>query len=242
MKTILLVEDDTSLADGLIMNLEGEGYQVAHVDEGNLALEAFADGNIDLILLDIMLPGMDGLTICRRLREQGETVPILFITARGQADERIEGLVAGGDDYITKPFALKELLARVAGIFRRQAWLTDADQKAAGEYTFDGRRINFRTFEAQGPGGKFSLTRRECMVAKYLIERPGQVVSRDQLLDAVWGYRAFPTNRTVDNFVMKLRKIFEDDQKEPVYFETIRGVGYRYGGPKGTAEPGQTQS
>jgi CheY-like chemotaxis protein len=153
MKTILLVEDDTSLADGLIMNLEGEGYQVAHVDEGNLALEAFADGNIDLILLDIMLPGMDGLTICRRLREQGETVPILFITARGQADERIEGLVAGGDDYITKPFALKELLARVAGIFRRQAWLTDTDQKTAGEYTFDGRRINFRTFEAEGMHG-----------------------------------------------------------------------------------------
>jgi len=236
MKTILLVEDDTSLADGLIINLEGEGYQVVHVAEGSMAHDAFNDGNIDLILLDIMLPGVDGLTICRRLREQGETVPIMFITARGQTDERIEGLIAGGDDYIAKPFALKELLARVAGIFRRQAWLSEGDRQSTGEYSFDGRTINFRTFEAEGPGGKFSLTRRECMVAKYLIERPGQVVSRDQLLDAVWGYRAFPTNRTVDNFVMKLRKIFENDPKEPVYFETIRGVGYRYWGPKGSGE------
>jgi len=232
MKTILLVEDDANLADGLVMNLEAEGYQVVHVDEGHRALDAWHDGNIDLILLDIMLPGMDGLTICKRLREQGETVPILFLTARGQADERIEGLIAGGDDYITKPFILKELLARVAGIFRRQAWLAESEQQTGGEYQFDGRRINFRTFEAEGPGGKFALTRRECMVAKYLIERPGQVVGRDQLLDAVWGYHAFPTNRTIDNFVLKLRKIFEDDQKSPVYFETIRGVGYRFWGPR----------
>jgi len=232
MKTILLVEDDAHLADGLMLNLEAEGYQVAHVARGDDALTSFADGAFDLILLDIMLPGIDGLTVCHRLRERGETVPILFITARGQADERIEGLVAGGDDYITKPFDLKELMARIAGIFRRQAWLTDSDKMISNDYTFDGRRINFVAFEAEGPGGRFDLTRRECMVAKYLIERPGQVVSRDQLLDAVWGYRVFPTSRTIDNFVLKLRKIFEDDQKNPVYFHTIRGVGYRFAGPQ----------
>ena len=232
MKTILLVEDDAHLADGLLLNLEAEGYQAVHVSRGDDALTASAEGAFDLILLDIMLPGMDGLSVCRKLRERGETVPILFITARGQADERIEGLVAGGDDYITKPFDLKELMARVAGIFRRQAWLTDSDKLTSHDYTFDGRRINFVTFEAEGPGGKFDLTRRECMVAKYLIERPGQVVSRDQLLDAVWGYRVFPTSRTVDNFVLKLRKIFEDDQKAPVYFHSIRGVGYRFAGPQ----------
>jgi len=235
MKTILLVEDDTNLADGLIMNLEAEGYQVVHVEDGLNALDAYHDGNIDLILLDIMLPGMDGLSVCKQVRKEGETVPILFLTARGQADERIEGLIAGGDDYITKPFVLKELLARVAGIFRRQAWLAESEHQTGGEFHFDGRIINFRTFEAEGPGGKFSLTRRECMVAKYLIERPGQVVGRDQLLDAVWGYRAFPTNRTIDNFVLKLRKIFEDDQRNPVYFETIRGVGYRFWGRKDQA-------
>ena len=233
MKTILLVEDDAHLAEGLIINLEAEGYQVAHVVRGDDALTSFADGAFDLILLDIMLPGMDGLTICRHLREQGETVPILFITARGQADERIEGLVAGGDDYITKPFDLKELMARIAGIFRRQAWLTESDKLISDDYTFGDCRINFVTFEAEGPGGRFDLTRRECMVAKYLIERPGQVVSRNQLLDAVWGYRAFPTSRTIDNFVLKLRKIFEDDQKNPIYFHTIRGVGYRFAGLQG---------
>jgi two-component system alkaline phosphatase synthesis response regulator PhoP len=232
MKTILLVEDDSNLADGLVMNLEAEGYQVVHVDEGQQALEVFGDGNIDLILLDIMLPGMDGLSICRKLRQQGETVPVLFLTARDQTDERVEGLVAGGDDYITKPFDLQELLARIQGIFRRQAWLVEGEKQVAEEYRFDGRTINFKTFVAEGPGGAFDLSRRECMVAKYLIERPGQVVSRDQLLDAVWGYRAFPTNRTIDNFVLKLRKIFEEDQKSPVYFHTIRGVGYRFAGPQ----------
>jgi two-component system alkaline phosphatase synthesis response regulator PhoP len=232
VKTILLVEDDSNLADGLIMNLEAEGYEVVHAAEGYRALDLFADGNFDLVLLDIMLPGLDGLSICRRLREQGETVPILFITARDQTDERIEGLIAGGDDYITKPFDLKELLARIQGIFRRQAWLQEGDSQVADEYSFDSRGINFKTFVAHGPGGKFDLTRKECMVAKYLIERPGQVVSRDQLLDAVWGYRAFPTNRTIDNFVLKLRKIFEDDQKNPIYFHSIRGVGYRFSGPQ----------
>ncbi len=232
MKTILLVEDDNNLADGLVMNLEAEGYQVVHVDHGRQALNVYGDGNIDLVLLDIMLPGMDGLSICRQLRQQGETVPVLFLTARDQADERVEGLVAGGDDYITKPFDLQELLARIQGIFRRQAWLAEGEKQVAEEYRFDGRTINFKTFIAEGPGGKFDLSRRECMVAKYLIERPGQVVSRDQLLDAVWGYRAFPTNRTIDNFVLKLRKIFEEDQKNPVYFHTIRGVGYRFAGPQ----------
>lgn len=231
MKTILLVEDDLHLADGLTLNLEAEGYQVIRVADGARVIPAYHAGNIDLILLDIMLPGKDGLSICRELRQQGETVPILFLTARGQTEEKIEGLVAGGDDYIAKPFDMQELLIRIQGIFRRLAWLAGEGQAVGDEHRFDDRRINFRTFEAEGPGGRFDLTRRECMVAKYLIERPGQVVSRDQLLDAVWGYHAYPTNRTIDNFIVKLRKIFEDDQRHPVYFETIRGVGYRFSQP-----------
>lgn len=236
MKTILLVEDDTNLADGLVMNLEAEGYEVVHAADGPRALDMFHNGNIDLILLDIMLPGLDGISVCRQLRSEGEKVPVMFLTAKDQPDEKIEGLVAGGDDYLTKPFHLKELMARIQGIFRRQAWLRESEQELGDVYRFDGRYISFVAYEAEGPDGKFDLSRRECMVAKYLIERPGQVVSRDQLLDAVWGYRAFPTNRTIDNFVLKLRKIFEDDPKEPVYFETIRGVGYRFHGPaKGKA-------
>ena len=227
MKTIFLVEDDQHLADGLIMNLEAEGYQVVHVADGNLAVDTYGRGIFDLVLLDIMLPGVDGLTICKRIRASGSTVPVLFVTARDQSDQKVEGLLAGGDDYITKPFNVQELLARIQGIFRRQAWLA-AEEAVADEYEFDGRRINFKTFVAEGPGGKHQLTRKECMVIKYLIERKNEVVSRDQLLDAVWGYHIYPTNRTVDNFILKLRKIFEDDPKEPKYIETIRAVGYRF--------------
>ena len=231
MKSILLVEDDPNLADGLLINLEAEGYQVVHVANGNEVLAEFERGNFDLVLMDIMLPGTDGLTLCKQIRATGATLPILFITARDQTDQKVEGLLAGGDDYITKPFDINELLARVQGIFRRQAWMAAGDQ-IGEEYLFDGRKINFKTYEAEGPGGKFELSRKECMVMKYLIERVGEVVSRDNLLDAVWGYHTYPTNRTVDNFILKLRKIFEDDQKNAVYLETIRGVGYRFAGPQ----------
>jgi DNA-binding response OmpR family regulator len=227
MKTILLVEDDRHLADGLTMHLEAEGYQVVSVFEGSEVQETFRNGNFDLILMDIMLPGIDGLTLCKKLRHDGHTTPILFLTARDQQDEKIAGLLAGGDDYITKPFNIQELLARIQGIFRRQAWLA-AKEAEDGEYSFDGRHINFRTFEAAGPGGKVRLTQKECMLVKYLVEREGEVISRDQLLDAVWGYHTFPTSRTIDNFIVRLRRIFEDDSNAPVYFQTIRGVGYRF--------------
>lgn len=227
MKTILLVEDDRNLADGLTLNLEAEGYQVVHVADGNLAFDTFEKGIFELVLLDIMLPGVDGLTICKRIRAAGHTLPVLFITARDQTDQKIEGLLAGGDDYITKPFNVQELLARIQGIFRRQAWLV-ADETTSDGYSWDGRKMSFKTYMAEGPGGKHQLTRKECMVLKYLIERANEVVSRDQLLDAVWGYHIYPTNRTVDNFILKLRKIFEDDPKNPKYIETIRAVGYRF--------------
>ena len=227
MKTILLVEDDLHLADGLSMNLEAEGYQVVHVIEGTQVLEVFNRGMFDLILLDIMLPGKDGLTICREIRAEGHTVPILFLTARDEKEMKVEGLLIGGDDYITKPFDVAELLARIQGVFRRQAWLA-TEGATMGRYEFDGHWVNFRTFEAEGPRGKFKLTGKECMVLKYLIDREGEVVSRDQLLDAVWGYHIYPTNRTIDNFILKIRKIFEEDPAHPKHFETIRGIGYRF--------------
>jgi two-component system alkaline phosphatase synthesis response regulator PhoP len=227
MKRILLVEDDPNIADGLLMNLEAEGYEVLHVDHGSRVMEEFAKVSFDLVLLDIMLPGVDGLTLCKQIRASGSKIPILFVTARDRDDEKVEGLIAGGDDYIVKPFNMAELLARIQGIFRRLAWL-GGDEESGDLFEFDGRRMNFKTFVAEGPGGKFDLSRRECMVFKYLSERRGEVVSRDQLLDGVWGYHAFPSSRTVDNFILKLRKIFEDDPKNPQYLETIRGVGYRF--------------
>jgi two-component system alkaline phosphatase synthesis response regulator PhoP len=230
MKTILLVEDDAHVADGLILNLDAEGFQVVHIDNGNLVLDAFDKGNFDLILMDIMLPGTDGLSLTKKIRAKGSTIPILFITARDETEQKVEGLLAGGDDYITKPFDVGELMARIQGIFRRQAWLASGEE-LDDKFEFDGRYVNFKTFEANGPGGQFELTRKECMVIKYLVERIGEVVSRDQLLDAVWGYHIYPTNRTIDNFILKLRKIFEDDPKNPQYIETIRGVGYRFTTP-----------
>ncbi len=227
MKTILLVEDDPNVADGLLINLEAEGYQVVHVDDGSQVMSEFEKGDFDLVLMDIMLPGEDGLSLCKKIRKSGSVVPVLFITARDQTDQKVEGLLAGGDDYITKPFDVNELMARIQGIFRRQAWLASGD-KVLESFEFNGRYINFKTYEAKGPGGEFILTRKECMVMKYLIERTGEVVSRDQLLDAVWGYHTYPTSRTIDNFILKLRKIFEDDPKNNEYIETIRGVGYRF--------------
>lgn len=232
MKTILLAEDDFNLAHGLKMNLEAEGYEVVHIADGSDVITEFHRGNFDLILLDIMLPGLDGFSICNRLRDEGQTVPILFLTARNHREDRVEGLLSGGDDYITKPFDMAELLARIQGIFRRQAWL-NSESGSLTRYEFDGRSIDFKTFEALGPSGSHVLTRREAMVAKYLVERVGEVVSRDQLLDAVWGYQTYPTSRTIDNFVLRLRKIFENDPHSPDYFETIRGVGYRFLGPQG---------
>jgi two-component system alkaline phosphatase synthesis response regulator PhoP len=232
MKTIMLVEDDPDLLNGLRINLEAEGYTVIPISDGDEVLDEFERANVDLILMDIMLPGTDGLELCRRIRRKGSTVPILFLTARDQSEDKVEGLVAGGDDYITKPFDLKELTARIAGIFRRQAWLAGSDAKIGGRYEFDGRWVDFSSYRAGGPGGEADLTRKECMVMKYLTERPGQAVARDQLLDAVWGYHIYPTNRTIDNFILKLRKIFEDDPANPVYLQTIRGVGYRFSGPQ----------
>jgi two-component system alkaline phosphatase synthesis response regulator PhoP len=200
---------------------------VVTVTDGNLVLDSFRKGVFDLILLDIMLPGVDGLSLCKQIRKEGSTIPILFLTARDGTDDKIEGLLAGGDDYITKPFDVTELMVRIQGIFRRQAWLGSEDITGSA-FEFDGRKLNLKTFEADGPGGRVALTRKECMVAKYLLEREGEVVSRDQLLDAVWGYHIYPTNRTIDNFILKLRKVFEDDPRNPVYFMTIRGVGYRF--------------
>jgi len=227
MKTLLLVEDDNHLADGLTISLKSEGYQVVHVGNGLRVIEELERGMFDMILMDIMLPGIDGLTLCRKIRAEGNRLPILFMTARDQSDQITEGLLAGGDDYITKPFDTGVLLARIQGIFRRLSWLMAKDI-SDDAYRFIGRKINFATFEAEGPGGKFTLSRKECMIVKYMVERKGEVISRDDLLDAVWGYEVYPSSRTVDNFIVRLRKIFEDNPQKPKIFETIRGVGYRF--------------
>lgn len=233
---ILLVEDDQNLADGIVMNLETSGFDVVHVANGGAVLEEIKGQSFDLILLDIMLPGIDGLTLCRSLRAEGYKTPIIFLTARSDVDDKIEGLLSGGDDYITKPFDMRELTARIKGTLRRSSWQASS-QSETDIYEFDGRIINFKTYEASGPGGATTLTKKECMVLKYLIEREGEVVRRSQILDAVWGYKEYPSTRTIDNFVLRFRRFFEDHPDKPAYFETVYGSGYRFSGPKGPEGP-----
>ena len=224
-KRVLVVEDESHIADGIKVNLELDGYEADIAPDGPSALKMYND--FDLIVLDVMLPGVNGFDVCRRIRSEGSRVPVLFLTARDGDPDRIAGLEAGGDDYLTKPFNLKELMLRIAGMLRRQAWYEGAP---LGEPTLEFARckIDFRTYVAQGPGGEVELTQKEVMLLRLLAEHEGEVVTRDQILDKVWGYDVYPTTRTVDNFILRLRKYFEPDPAHPVHFHTFRGAGYKF--------------
>lgn len=225
---ILLVEDEESIRDVVRLNLELEGYEVIIAGNGRLAMELFGAQHFDLLLLDVMLPEMDGFTIAEQVRLTNMEVPILMLTAKDQAQDRITGLKKGADDYLTKPFNLEELLLRVHNLLRRS-------QRVRGEGTetfeFGGNIINFENYEAVTFRQEaITLTKKEAMLLKLLIERRNEVVSRHQILQAVWGYDVFPSTRTIDNFILAFRKYFEKDPKEPVYFHSIRGVGYKFVG------------
>ncbi|MFH1700143.1 MAG: response regulator transcription factor [Candidatus Zixiibacteriota bacterium] len=226
-KKILIVEDEAHISDGIQMNMEAQGYEAVIAADGHAALEVWRRGAFDLIILDIMLPGIDGLTVCRTIRKEGDRIPILFLTARDQTDDRVEGIIAGGDDYLTKPFSLKELLVRVSAIFRRQAWFSDK-AISKNRFSFGEFWIDFKSFHARGVDGERELSQKECMIMKLLTEHADEVVTRDMILDAVWGYDIYPSNRTVDNFIVKLRKIFESDTAHPKYLHTIWGTGYKF--------------
>jgi two-component system alkaline phosphatase synthesis response regulator PhoP len=226
-KRILVVEDEENIAEGLKLNLDLAGYETVIAGDGISALELWYQGNFDLILLDIMLPGKDGLEVCRTIRKEAGRIPILFLTARDREDDRIAGLLAGGDDYMVKPFNLKELLLRVGAIFRRQTWY-GSNELSITRYQFGDYWVDFNSYEAQGVSGKVTLSQKECMIMKFFAEHAGEVVPRDMILDAVWGYNVYPSNRTVDNFIARLRKIFESDPAHPIYIHTIRGAGYKF--------------
>jgi two-component system alkaline phosphatase synthesis response regulator PhoP len=228
---ILLVEDDLHLAEGMAENMRAEGYATDTAHDGQLGLEMALVGDYDLLILDVMLPQMDGFALCRELREQGRNTPVLFLTARGDPQDRVRGLEAGGDDYLTKPFHLDEFLLRIRAILRRWEWFKKSIAKPVTGTTlaFAGNEANFRTFQAQSwDGTTHDLTEKEAMILKVLAENPGEVVTRDDLLEKVWGYEVFPSTRTVDNFILRLRKIFERDPHNPRHFLTVRGVGYRF--------------
>jgi len=228
---ILLVEDDLHLAEGMAENMRAEGYATDTAHDGQLGLEMALVGDYDLLVLDVMLPQMDGFTLCRALRDQGKSTPVLFLTARGDPQDRVRGLEAGGDDYLTKPFHLDEFLLRIRAILRRWEWFKKSLAKPATGTTlaFAGNEANFRTFQANAwDGTTHDLTEKEAMILKVLAEKPGEVVTRDDLLEKVWGYEVYPSTRTVDNFILRLRKIFERDPHNPRHFLTVRGVGYRF--------------
>ena len=227
---VLVVEDDPHLAAGVMENLRAEGYEVTSAGTGEQALEWLAAHGCALIVLDVMLPGVDGFGVCRSLRERGDSTPVLFLTARGDPADRVRGLEAGGDDYLAKPFHLQEFLLRVRAIVRRWEWYRSASATAATALLrFGGNEVDFRAFRGRAWNGEAQeLTEKEAMILKVLAEHGGEIVSREDLLERVWGYDVFPSTRTVDNFILRLRKRFEKDPANPRHFLTVWGVGYRF--------------
>ena len=227
---VLVVEDDPQLAAGLAENLRAEGFDVDTEHDGNRAVAWFERSTCDLIVLDVMLPGRDGFEVCGALRARGTLTPVLFLTARGDPADRVRGLEAGGDDYLAKPFHLQEFLLRVRAILRRWDWYKASTAPAtAATLRFGGNEVDFRAFRGRSWNGEVQeLTEKEAMILKVLAEKPGEIVSREDLLERVWGYDVFPSTRTVDNFILRLRKRFERDPANPRHFLTVWGVGYRF--------------
>ena len=224
---ILLVEDDPHLAKGLRFNLEREGYEVSLVDNGVSALDLLREEDFDLLILDLMLPTMGGLDVARQIRETNMRFPILMLTAKSTKKDKEIGFEAGADDYLTKPFHLPELLLRVKGILRRWEWYKDPvhDQEI---FRFGEMWINFGTGKANGVDGEFYLTTKEVLVMKLLVVKKGNVVTREELLEKVWGYDPETETRTVDNFISRLRKYFEKKPQEPRHIITVREKGYQF--------------
>ena len=224
---ILLVEDEENIRDVVKMNLELEEYEVVSTGNGRDAIKYFQEEYFDLIILDVMLPEIDGFQICEQIRLTNMEVPIIFLTAKDGMSDKIAGLKRGADDYLTKPFHLEELLLRVNNLIRRTS---KAPENTPEVYSFGENKVNFRTYEATGQNGDFVLTKKEAMLLKLLVDRKNEVVSRHQILQSVWGYDVFPSTRTIDNFILSFRKYFEKDQRNPVYFHSVRGVGYKFTG------------
>jgi len=227
MSKILIVEDQEDLLKGLEINLSKEGYQVLKATRGDVAVGLALKENPDLIILDVMLPGMNGLDVCRELRQKGSETPIIMLTAKSEEIDRVLGLEIGADDYVTKPFSLRELLARIRARLRRQPANTSA---TLSKYRFGQVELDFEKLRATRRGQPLELTPREYDILRLLIRCRGEVVTRDRMLNEVWGYEAYPTTRTVDTHILKLRQKVEDDPANPQYILTIYGGGYKFVG------------
>ncbi|MEL7021728.1 MAG: response regulator transcription factor [Bacteroidota bacterium] len=227
MMRILLVEDEENIRDVVKLNLELEDYEVVTAADGRTALKHFKEQHFDLLILDVMLPEVDGFQIVEQVRLTNMDVPVIFLTAKDAAGDRITGLKKGADDYLTKPFNLEELLLRVNNLIKRTS---KSPENTPEVYDFGSNKVNFITYEAVGNPGEFTLTKKEAMLLKLLVDRKDEVVSRQQILQSVWGYDVYPSTRTIDNFILNFRKYFEEDPKSPQFFLSVRGVGYKFVG------------
>ena len=225
MFEILIVEDEEDLLQGLAINLSNEGYRVLKATRGDQGLKLAIEENPHVIILDVMLPEMSGFDVCRELRQKGIDVPIIMLTAKSEEIDRVVGLEIGADDYVTKPFSLRELLARIRVQLRRQR---PHATEPMTRYRFGDIEIDFEKFQATRKGEPLELTAKEYDILRLLIQCRGEVVTRDRLLDEVWGYEAYPSTRTVDNHILKLRKKLEDDPANPTYILSIYGQGYKF--------------
>lgn len=231
MSRILVVEDELHLAEGLRFNLEAEGYQVQVVDTGEAALDLLTPGpsGFDVVVLDIMLPGKDGFEVMRELRLAGQFIPTLMLTARGHPEDVLKGFEAGADDYLTKPFELAILIARLRGLLRRRQWLeASISPPPKDTYTFGDNCVLFDQLELRVRGQVFPLTLMEANLLRYLIEHEGKPVSRKSMLEDVWGLHEDTDTRAIDNFIVRLRRYLEADATQPRHLLTVRGVGYRF--------------
>lgn len=226
--SILLVEDEENLQEALKLNLELEGYEVTSCFDGAQALKMVAQEHFDLIILDVMLPEIDGIAVCETIRLNNTELPILILSAKNSSADRVLGLKKGADDYLTKPFNLEELLLRVDKLIKKSEQLL-LKQPLPDIYEFGKNKIDFKAAESFNKNGvKFELTKKELMLLKLLIENKNDVVTREKILQAVWGYNVYPTTRTIDNFILNFRKYFEEDSRNPRYFHSARGVGYKF--------------
>lgn len=228
-KRILVVEDEKHLADTIKLNLEIEEYHPILVHDGASAISTFKEQRFDLVILDIMIPNIDGIAVCENIRLHDSDVPIMFLSAKSSAEDRVLGLKKGGDDYLTKPFNLEELLIRIDKLITRND--ENGKSESISEYSFGPNSANFDSYEAVGKDGKFSLTKKEALLLKLLIENKDEVVSREKILQTVWGYSVYPSTRTIDNFILAFRKYFEEDPRNPKFFLSLRGVGYKFTNP-----------
>jgi two-component system alkaline phosphatase synthesis response regulator PhoP len=225
---ILLVEDEEHLRDAIQMNLELEGYHVVTVKDGKTALEKALNERYNLIILDVMIPEMDGFEVCERIRLENQQVPIIFLTAKNTGQERVQGLKLGADDYLAKPFNLEELLLRAASLIQRGV------DRGKGSHSpqifkFGNNSIDFNSYQISTYEGEtLTLSKKEIQLLKLLTDRRGEVVSRRQILEIVWGYDIFPSTRTIDNYILAFRKYFEENPRTPQYFHSVRGVGYKF--------------